>query len=59
MSMNWEAVAAVGTLDRPACREDVEKRFSRTRMAGEYVRVYEEILKLEAKDEHQAHSDAV
>ena len=46
-----EAVAAVPSLDRFACREDVEQRFSRARMASDYVRVYQEILKLEAENE--------
>jgi glycosyltransferase involved in cell wall biosynthesis len=39
-----EAVAAVNSIDRAACREDVEQRFSQARMASNYVRVYEEIL---------------
>jgi glycosyltransferase involved in cell wall biosynthesis len=47
-----EAVAAVRSLDRSACREDVEKRFSRARMASDYVRVYQEILKLDINDGH-------
>jgi glycosyltransferase involved in cell wall biosynthesis len=47
-----EAVATVSSLDRYACRDDVEKRFSHTRMASDYVRVYQEILKLESTDEH-------
>ncbi len=47
-----EAVAAVQSLDRAACRDDVEQRFSNTRMASDYVRVYREILKLGAEDEH-------
>jgi glycosyltransferase involved in cell wall biosynthesis len=46
-----EAVAAVRSLDRSACRRDVEQRFSHARMARDYVRVYQEILKLEAEDE--------
>ena len=46
-----EAVHAVSSLDRFACRQDVETRFSHARMASDYVRVYQEILKLEAKDE--------
>jgi glycosyltransferase involved in cell wall biosynthesis len=46
-----EAVAAVPSLDRSACREDVEQRFSHTRMARDYVHVYREILKLEAEYE--------
>jgi glycosyltransferase involved in cell wall biosynthesis len=46
-----QAVAAVRTLERSACREDVEQRFSRTRMVNDYVRVYGEILKMEASYE--------
>ena len=40
-----EAVAAVSSLDRTACRDDIEQRFSQARMASNYVRVYEEVLK--------------
>jgi glycosyltransferase involved in cell wall biosynthesis len=40
------AVAAVHSINRSACRQDAEERFSCARMAGDYVRVYEEILKL-------------
>jgi glycosyltransferase involved in cell wall biosynthesis len=47
-----EAVAAVRSLDRSACRADVEKRFSRARMASDYVRVYQEILKLDTNNGH-------
>ena len=46
-----EAVALVRALDRSACRTDAEQRFSHTRMANDYVRVYREILKSEAEDE--------
>jgi len=46
-----EAVAQVRSLDRAACRKDAEQRFSHSRMASDYVRVYREILSLEAKDE--------
>jgi len=38
------AVNAVGSLDRAACRADVERRFSHTRMAVDYAAVYETIL---------------
>jgi len=38
------AVAAVRTIDRSICRADVERRFTSTRMARDYVRVYEDIL---------------
>jgi glycosyltransferase involved in cell wall biosynthesis len=46
------AVPAVRSLDRAACRKDVERRFSHTRMANDYVRVYREILNLEMENEH-------
>jgi glycosyltransferase involved in cell wall biosynthesis len=45
------AVAAVGSLDRYACREHVEQRFSHTRMVNDYVRVYREVLGMEASHE--------
>jgi glycosyltransferase involved in cell wall biosynthesis len=41
-----EAVAAVRSIDRSACRNDVEQRFTDTRMAQGYVRAYQKILKL-------------
>ena len=41
-----EAVAAVRSIDRSACRDDAEQRFSDTRMAQDYVRAYQEILEL-------------
>jgi glycosyltransferase involved in cell wall biosynthesis len=41
-----DAVAAVRSIDRSACRDDVETRFSDTRMAQDYVRAYQEILEL-------------
>jgi len=44
------AVATVRTIERSACRADVEKRFTSTRMARDYVRVYQEILNGEARD---------
>lgn len=36
-----EAVAAVRSIDRSACREAVEERFSDTRMAQDYVQAYQ------------------
>jgi glycosyltransferase involved in cell wall biosynthesis len=45
------AVAAVRTIDRAICRADVEKRFTSTRMARDYVRVYREILNGDARDD--------
>ena len=45
------AVAAVRTIDRSICRADVEKRFTSTRMARDYVRVYQKILNGEARDD--------
>lgn len=38
------AVDKINTLDRRACRDDVEKRFTCQRMAHEYVGVYHRIL---------------
>jgi glycosyltransferase involved in cell wall biosynthesis len=38
------AVAAVRSIDRSACRADVEQRFSQTRMARDYVHVYQDVL---------------
>jgi len=46
-----KAVASVGSINRFACRADVEKRFTNTRMARDYVRVYEKILNREARNE--------
>ena len=45
------AVATAGTIDRFGCRADVEKRFISTRMARDYVRVYEKILNRDTRDE--------
>ena len=45
------AVAGVTSINRSICRADVENRFSSTRMACDYVRVYQEILDGEARDE--------
>jgi glycosyltransferase involved in cell wall biosynthesis len=46
-----KAVTAVKTLDRSACRADVERRFTSARMARDYVRVYEKILNTEARND--------
>jgi glycosyltransferase involved in cell wall biosynthesis len=46
-----EAVAAISSIDRSNCRADVEQRFTDTRMARDYVRVYEKILNGEARDD--------
>ena len=45
------AVASVTSINRSTCRADVEKRFSNTRMARDYVRVYETILNGERRDD--------
>jgi glycosyltransferase involved in cell wall biosynthesis len=45
------AVTAVRTIDRAICRADVEKRFTSTRMASDYVRIYQQILNWEARDD--------
>jgi glycosyltransferase involved in cell wall biosynthesis len=39
-----QAVGDISTLDRQACRDDVEQRFTSQRMAHDYVRVYHKIL---------------
>ena len=46
-----EAVDTVRSLDRTVCRRVVEQRFSHTRMAADYARVYQEILTLESDNE--------
>lgn len=46
-----DAVAAIGTIDRAICRADVEKRFTSTRMAHDYVRVYQRILNGDTRDD--------
>jgi glycosyltransferase involved in cell wall biosynthesis len=45
------AVASVTSINRSTCRADVEKRFSNTRMARDYVRVYQEILNQETRND--------
>ena len=45
------AVTEVQSLDRSACREDVERRFCDTRMVDDYVRVYRQILGTAASHE--------
>jgi mannose-6-phosphate isomerase-like protein (cupin superfamily) len=39
-----QAVEKIGALDRQACRDHVERRFTCQRMAQEYVGVYQRIL---------------
>jgi len=46
-----DAVAALQSIDRSACREDVERRFSHTRMARDYVDAYEKVLNAGAGDD--------
>lgn len=46
-----DAVAAIETIDRSRCSTDVERRFSSTRMARDYVRVYEKILERGTRDD--------
>jgi glycosyltransferase involved in cell wall biosynthesis len=45
------AVSEVQSIDRAACRKDVEQRFTHTRMAHGYVDVYRKILNGEAGDD--------
>ena len=46
-----KAVSAVKTIERSACRADVERRFTSARMARDYVRVYEQVLNREAHND--------
>jgi glycosyltransferase involved in cell wall biosynthesis len=39
------AVSRIGTIDRPACRAEFERRFTVDRMTGDYLRVYEGLLR--------------
>jgi glycosyltransferase involved in cell wall biosynthesis len=41
----------IKSIDRMQCRADVEHRFTSTRMASDYVRVYQEILNTEKRDD--------
>jgi glycosyltransferase involved in cell wall biosynthesis len=45
------AVASVSSINRSTCRADVQKRFSSSRMAHDYVRVYDTILNGERRDD--------
>ena len=40
-----EAVRRVGEMRREACRSVFEKRFTATRMANDYMAVYEQIIR--------------
>jgi glycosyltransferase involved in cell wall biosynthesis len=40
-----KAVRRVPELDREACRKVFEKRFTATRMANDYVKIYEQLLR--------------
>ncbi len=46
-----DAVVAIRAIDRSTCRADVKERFSNTRMARDYVRVYEQILNGAVRDD--------
>ena len=46
-----KAVSALDTIDRSACRADVERRFTSARMARDYVRVYQQILNREVRND--------
>jgi glycosyltransferase involved in cell wall biosynthesis len=48
------AIARVGEIDRGACRRWVEDRFSVTRMAIDYERVYRRLAARHAGDEVRA-----
>jgi len=46
-----QAVGKINTLERHACRDDIEKRFTSQRMAHKYVEVYHKIL--EARENYR------
>jgi glycosyltransferase involved in cell wall biosynthesis len=46
-----EAIAEIRSIDRYACRADVERRFTHSRMARDYVDVYRKILNKGAGNE--------
>lgn len=43
-----EAVSRLGEINRAHTRRHIEENFSRTRMVERYIRVYEEVLRMEA-----------
>ncbi len=45
------AVIEIKSINRSECRADVEQRFTSSRMARDYVRVYQKILNREARDD--------
>lgn len=55
-----EAVAKVGSLDRRKCREVFERRFSATKMAQEYVQLYDKLIereRLHGKNDYHQRSE--
>ncbi len=47
------AVGRVGELDRAACRRHVEAHFSVERMVGDYLALYERLIRLAAREDHR------
>jgi len=47
------AVARLGELDRAACRRHVEDCFSAERMVGDYLSLYERLVRLAAREDHR------
>ena len=52
------AVVRAGSLDRAACRQAFEMRFTGTRMAKEYVKLYESMLSIRALSEETPEVDS-
>jgi len=48
-----EAVRNIPSISRLACRSYVEERFSQDRMVEDYLRVYNQILELTAREDHR------
>ena len=47
------AVERIGDLDRAACRRHVETHFCAARMVGDYLSLYERIIRLAAREDHR------
>jgi len=44
-----DAVREIGSIDRAACRQRFENRFTATRMCEQYVRLYEALVRQEGE----------
>jgi hypothetical protein len=51
-----EAIAAIDAIDPRLCRQEARRRFTRSRMVGEYFRIYEQLAKLRSEGVSAAES---